>query len=237
MFSSGQTNTFTFETRPLGDLRRIILGHEERRDYPLNSHEGHEAQWHVARISITDPSTGTKYHFPIGQWIDINNEGDEFRCEDKEEDTASQQRQRRLINYEIIVHTGNESGAGTDANVSIILYGTLGDTGVRPLKQKGRDLFEKNQIDNFTIECLELGKTNYVVGKNISLFHPTRLGQLTKLHIEHDNRGLNADWFLDKVEVINQETHKATTFPCKRWLGKKHDDHETQRDLLPMYTS
>lgn len=155
--SSGQTDTFTFEARPLGDLRRIIIGHEERRDYPLDSYDGREAQWNVARITVTDPSTGIKYHFPIGQWIDINNVGDEFQCEGKEEDAASQQRHRRLINYEIIVHTGNESGAGTDANVSIILYGSLGDTGVRPLKQKGRNLFEKNQVDKFTIECLDLG--------------------------------------------------------------------------------
>lgn len=48
--------------------------------------------------------------------------------------------------------------AGTDANVSIILYGTLGDTGMRPLKQKGRNLFERGQVDEFVIECLDLGK-------------------------------------------------------------------------------
>jgi hypothetical protein len=157
-FSSGQTNVFTFESRPLGELRRIILGHEERRDYPLQRYEGREGQWHVAHVMITDPSTGTKYDFPIGQWIDINNDGDEFVCGDRIEDSVAQQRHRHLINYKIIVHTGNESGAGTDANVSIILYGTLGDTGVRPLKQKGRNLFEKDQIDEFTIECLDLGK-------------------------------------------------------------------------------
>jgi len=40
----------------------------------------------------------------------------------------------------------------------MILYGTLGDTGIRPLKQKGRNLFERNQVDEFIIECLELGK-------------------------------------------------------------------------------
>ena len=59
----------------------------------------------------------------------------------------------------MVVHTGNVSGGGTDANVSIILYGTLGDTGVRQLKQKGRNLFEKGQVDEFIIECLELGRT------------------------------------------------------------------------------
>ncbi|CAF4587849.1 unnamed protein product [Rotaria sp. Silwood1] len=211
----GQTDTFTFECRPLGELRRIILGHEERPEYPLKTYEGREAKWHVAHITITDPSTNTKYEFPIKRWIDINNDGDVFECADKKEDMIAQQRHRQLLKYKIIVYTGAVSGAGTDANVSIILYGTLGDTGTRPLKQKGRNLFERGRVDEFIIESLDLGKLN-------------------KLHIEHDNSKLSPDWFLDKVEVVNMDTDEKVTFPCNRWLGKKHDDHEIQRDLLPM---
>lgn len=65
------------------------------------------------------------------------------------------------VKYEVVVITGDLPGAGTDANVSIIIYGTNGDTGKRPLKQRFRDLFEKNQIDKFQIEALDLGKTQY----------------------------------------------------------------------------
>ncbi len=138
------------------------MGHEERRDYRLTTREGREAQWHVSHITITDPSTGTKYRFPIRQWIDINNDGDAFECTDKKEDSVAKQRHRQTIKYKIIVHTGDVSGAGTDANVSIILYGTLGDTGTRALKQKGRNLFERGQVDEFIIECLELGKKYFI---------------------------------------------------------------------------
>ena len=56
----GQTDSFIFESRPLGDLGRIILGHEERDEAPLQSREGRKGQWHVAHITITDPSTGVK---------------------------------------------------------------------------------------------------------------------------------------------------------------------------------
>ncbi len=136
------------------------MGHEERRDYPPRSRDGRDAQWHVAGLTITDPSTGTRYKFPVRQWIDINNDGDVFECSDKKEDSIAQQRHRQTIKYKIIVHTGDVSGAGTDANVSIILYGSLGDTGHRPLKQRGRNLFEKGQVDEFIIESLDLGK-NY----------------------------------------------------------------------------
>jgi hypothetical protein len=110
------------------------------------------------------------------------------------------------------------------------------------LKQKGRNLFERGQLDEFIIESLELGK-KYLLLFFLLLFIfnkiSLKIGELTKLHIEHDNSGFlgNADWFLDKVEVINMETNDTIVFPCDRWLGRKHDDHEIQRDLLPLHAS
>ncbi|CAF1383479.1 unnamed protein product [Adineta steineri] len=148
----GQTDTFTFECRSLGELRRIILGHKERPEYPLNTYEGRGAMWHVAHVTVTDPSTGVKFEFLVRKWIDINNQGNVFECAEKKEDTIAQQCHRHTIKYKIIVHTSDVSHAGTDANVSIILYGTLGDTGIRELKQKGPILFERGQVDEFIIE-------------------------------------------------------------------------------------
>ncbi|CAF0914714.1 unnamed protein product [Rotaria sp. Silwood1] len=211
----GQTDTFIFKCRPLGELRRITLGHEERPEYSLRTYKEREAKWHVAQITITDPSTSTIYKFPIKQWIDINNKGDVFDYADEQEDTVVQQYIRQAIKYKIIVHTGDVFSASTDANVSIILYGTLGNTGTRPLKKKGRKLFRRGQIDEFIIACLDLGKLN-------------------KLHIEHDNTYFTPDWFLAKVEVVNMETNETVVFPCNRWLGKQHDDHQIHRNLVPI---
>ncbi|CAF0818601.1 unnamed protein product [Adineta steineri] len=177
---SEQTDTFTFECRSLDELHRIILGHKERPEYPLKTYEGREAMWHVAHVTVTDPSAGVKFEFLVRKWIDINNEGDVFECAEKKEHIIAQQCHRHTIKYKIIVHTGDVAHAGTDANVSIIIYGTLGDTGIRKLKQKG---------------------------------------ELTKLHIEHDNDMISPDWFLDKVEVINIDTNETISFPCNRWLG------------------
>ncbi|CAF1000762.1 unnamed protein product [Adineta steineri] len=103
-----------------------------------------------------------------------------------------------VISYEVTFYTCDVSHAGTDANVSLILYATLGNTCIRGLKQKG---------------------------------------ELTKLHIEHDNSLISPDWFLAKVEVINMDTNEIIGFPCNRWLGKKHNDHEIQQDVLPIKIS
>ena len=118
------------------------------------------------------------------------------------------------VQYEVKVYTGDVSGAGTDANVFINLFGEHGDTGKRPLSKKFKDLFERNQVDEFKIEALDLGS-------------------LTKLQIEHDNKGFGAGWFLDKVVVTNLTDNTTTHFPCSQWLDKKKGDKLISRELLP----
>jgi hypothetical protein len=65
--------------------------------------------------------------------------------------------ERAIIAYEVRVVTGNERGAGTDANVSLTIIGQNGDTGKRALKKPRVNLFERNQTDTFTIEASDLG--------------------------------------------------------------------------------
>ena len=53
------------------------------------------------------------------------------------------------VEYTVRVFTGDESGAGTDSNVFITMYGDKGDTGERKLKDsKNRNKFERKQVRN-----------------------------------------------------------------------------------------
>ena len=58
-------------------------------------------------------------------------------------------------------------------------------------------------------------------------------GDISKIHIEHDNKGWGAGWFLDRVEVINTTMDKSWTFPCGQWLDKKKGDGQIMRELYP----
>ena len=60
--------------------------------------------------------------------------------------------------YDVTVYTGDVFGAGTNANVSLTMYGENGESGKLALRQSGRDLFERKQIDKFSLECLDLGE-------------------------------------------------------------------------------
>ena len=58
------------------------------------------------------------------------------------------------------------------------------------------------------------------------------LGELVKLRIGHDNRGVGPGWFLEKVTVEDESSGKVFEFPCHRWLAKDEDDRQITRELI-----
>ena len=154
------------------------------------------------------------------------------------------------VKYEVTVITGDIKKAGTDANVHITIFGTHGDTGKRPLTQKFRDLFERNQKDVFVLEAIDLGKFMTISSHTACLLHArsdvtvyllnvvlavtgliTCTGELSKIVIEHDNKGFGADWYLERVEILNQGTNRKWEFPCGQWLAKGKGDGQLSREL------
>ncbi|XP_016373226.1 lipoxygenase homology domain-containing protein 1 [Sinocyclocheilus rhinocerous] len=116
--------------------------------------------------------------------------------------------------YEVVTITGDVNGAGTDANIFITLFGEYGITPKLHLASKNRTAFEKNKTDVFRI------KTHNV-------------GPLKKIRIEHDNTGLNASWFLDRVVVTDMNRpHLRFYFACNNWLSRTEGDSLFVRDLL-----
>ncbi|NXG24942.1 LOXH1 protein, partial [Grallaria varia] len=116
--------------------------------------------------------------------------------------------------YKISVFTGDIYGAGTDANVFLNIYGDLGDMGERKLSKSETNFnkFERGQEDTFTIEAVDLGI-------------------LYKIKIRHDNSMFSPDWFLEKVEILDETTEESFVFLCERWLSKKKEDKKTERTL------
>ncbi len=75
--------------------------------------------------------------------------------------------------YKISVKTSDVRGAGTGANVYVVLFGENGDSGELHLKESGtnKSPFENNQLDEFTFP------------------HMLSLGMLSKCRVWHDNKG------------------------------------------------
>ena len=78
-----------------------------------------------------------------------------------------------VTDYKISVKTSNKAGAGTDANVFVLLFGTNGDSGVLHLEKSetNRNPFETNKEDVFTVTGIP------------------SLGEVSRLRVWHDNKG------------------------------------------------
>lgn len=57
------------------------------------------------------------------------------------------------IPYEVVIHTGDVRGAGTDANVILVLYGEKGKSDEFKLRNK-TDNFERDKVDKFKVHIL-----------------------------------------------------------------------------------
>jgi hypothetical protein len=83
--------------------------------------------------------------------------------------------------YKITTKTSDVRGAGTDANVSVVLFGEYGDSGELHLNHSATNNspFQRNQSDVFTIPSI------------------LSLGSLFKLRVWHDNKGTLATFTHD----------------------------------------
>ncbi|SNY52477.1 PLAT/LH2 domain-containing protein [Paractinoplanes atraurantiacus] len=118
-----------------------------------------------------------------------------------------------MTTYEIVVRTGTESGAGTDADVFLTLYG---ERGIAHQVQLGNDddNFEAGDVDRF-IKDLE------------------DVGDLRAARVWHDNSGSRPGWFLDQIVVTKQDPPITQwVFPLHDWLASD-EPGGTERMLFP----
>ncbi|GFH09790.1 uncharacterized protein HaLaN_04999, partial [Haematococcus lacustris] len=213
MLNAGTTDEFQVPCRTLGTLQELVLGHDNT---------GLNANWHCELVSITDLATKTTYWFACNKWFDLAKEDGRIERVLKASLTPPPPPPapgvapaRPTVPYQITVMTSNVSGAGTDANVFVVLYGEDGsDTGRIKLDNPGRNDFEKGQKDVFEVVAADVGL-------------------LRKLRVGHDNSGAGPAWHLAYVEVLNKATGAHYVFKCNRWLSEKDDDFQIERDLFP----
>ncbi|XP_056135511.1 LOW QUALITY PROTEIN: polycystin-1 [Lampris incognitus] len=104
-----------------------------------------------------------------------------------------------LFKYEVQVKTGWSQGAGTTAHVGISLYGRESRSGHRHLDSRGA--FTRNALDIFRIAT------------------DTSLGNIWKIRIWHDNKGLSPAWLLQYVLVKDLQTGSSYYFLVEEWLS------------------
>lgn len=107
-----------------------------------------------------------------------------------------------LTNYEIEIETGKRTYAGTDSNIYIKLYSDNNKhTELIKIHKKNSNDFEKGSITKTSIRCKDLGR-------------------ISKVYIEHDNKGKRPGWFLEKINI--KSSKGISIFEIKEWLSNKN---------------
>lgn len=200
-FERGMTDCFNHECASVGKLKALVIGHDNH---------GLMAGWHCSYAEVTDEFSGDNYFFNCNKWLEKSSEagvGSEYtlpvtdRNADAEQDT-----------YVIRIKTGDRKGAGTDANVFIVLNGPKGSTKKTLLDSSAND-FQRNELNTF-----ELRDVTNVGNPVLSI----RLG--------HDGFGFGSSWFCESVKIYSVNYGATTTYLCNRWFG---GDAELEATLLP----
>jgi hypothetical protein len=201
-FKKGKTDKITIDSpEMLSPLSEILIGHD-------NSGPG--PGWFLDRVDVECNSIGMKQIFPCNKWL-AKDEGDSRIERILKENTSLREHHKSSTVWHAWVYTSDLKNAGTDANVSIVVYGDRGKSDEVILKNKS-DNFETGKCDKFKIETKEIGRP-------------------FKLRVQHDNHGIAPGWHLDRIELENMQTKERFYFICNRWLSKDEEDKEIVREI------
>ncbi|XP_058971580.2 lipoxygenase homology domain-containing protein 1 isoform X1 [Pocillopora verrucosa] len=185
LFERGNSDKFKVDTRDVGKIEKLRVNHDN---------SGRDPDWYLEEVTIDVPDKGEQYIFPCHRWLMGSQRNvDLIPAETKD---LSQE-----VDYRIMIKTGDENDAGTDANVNFQMFGKKGKTQNFSLREEGdKKRFEKGRMDKFLIRTRDIGK-------------------LTSVRISRDNKGVKPGWLLDKITIDVDEKDEHYVFYCNRWLG------------------
>ncbi|KAM7424265.1 hypothetical protein PAMA_000551 [Pampus argenteus] len=114
-------------------------------------------------------------------------------------------------NYLISVQTGHRKNAGTSANVTVKLIGSVGESDTHNLTDPDKPVFERGAVDMFLLAT------------------PFPLGEVRNLRLQHDNSGGHPSWYINKVTIQDLQTHHVFHFLCGCWMSSDHGDGITKK--------
>ncbi|KAM4578886.1 lipoxygenase homology domain-containing protein 1 [Fundulus diaphanus] len=175
-----------------------------------HNNKGSSAGWFVDKVILDDMGNKVVYEFPINRWFALDEDDGKIQ-----RDILVGANQPTGIVYNVQIVTGNIRGAGTNSKIHIVMHGTKGQKNSGKVFLEGGK-FERGLTDIFNVEIAAL------------------LSPLSRVTIGHDNDGVSAGWYCEKVVVYCPFTGIEQTFPCGKWLDEKEGDGLIERELYEM---
>jgi hypothetical protein len=165
---AGQANTVLLKGMDVGSLTSLIISTDS---------QGNAPEWFVNEVAVAKAGMGANAVFSVNQWVRPG---------------VPVVRTPDAATYTLSVHTKSGAGAGTDANLSFALQGTLGTV---------TQTVDANPPGKF-----EAGLTNAVTLKGMDI------GTITALTVSQDGNHNNDEWLLDTVSASKSGSSAVANF-------------------------
>ena len=192
-FQRGAFESFELGPMPdLGALTAIEVGHDG---------SGVGSGWRCDSVEVTEMTKpDERFFFPIDAWFDRREPPGKTR---QTIAVAATNPEAERTTYRVDVRTSDVEHAGTDARVSLTIFGERGDTGPLELDTT-EDNFKRAGSDSFTlVDAHNVGAISHVV-------------------LGHDESQIMGDpsWHVAELRAFNLKTGETVTFPADCWIGK-----------------
>ncbi|XP_076420081.1 oxygen-regulated protein 1 isoform X5 [Peromyscus maniculatus bairdii] len=214
-FQRGQIDAFQIEAVSLGNLQKVLL-HCEASD---------KAQyWYCEKVIVKDPGTASESIFTCERWIPFMSQGSmhseiELYCQEMQINHPPKiQEEANDGDWKVTVVTGDLENAGTTATVSLCVYGEARCSGPIILGSGKHHLFNPNSADIFKINLKDIG-------------------EISKIHIGHDNGGEDPGWYVEEVTLENMATRERFLLTVDSWISDRENDGQYTWKEVPIIRS
>ncbi|XP_032223635.2 lipoxygenase homology domain-containing protein 1 isoform X2 [Nematostella vectensis] len=194
-------------TVDIGTIEKIVLGQNSR---------GYGQGVFVDEVDV-QPTNQPPVHFPCQCWLaeDVWDS-----CTERELEPGVPVEKPSNTTYELEFKTGDQPGAGTDANVTLQIFGAKGQTEKIMLRQEGRtrtlQRFDRGRTDKFDVQTMDVG-------------------EVYKVRISHDNTNPDPAWFLEKLTIYVEDQDQKYIFPVNNWITITENDTRATVDMEPIF--
>ncbi|XP_066575887.1 lipoxygenase homology domain-containing protein 1 [Amia ocellicauda] len=160
--------------------------------------------WHCRQIKLQNRKTKDIFEFPVLRYLGDRGENTvvELPVIRKDCDFLT------VKEYTLSLTTGSSPVSGTDAEIFVTLWGSLGGTGKRKLQRRDDTCFSKGKVDTFTVEAVDIGL-------------------LEEVEVE---KGRGSNWNLQKIVVKEGiYTEKEAVVLAETWL-----DNTNRKGTFPV---
>ncbi len=120
------------------------LMHRHQHQHPArHARRGLAAAWHLQHVEVTNQTTGERASFYADTWLDAKAGTSTLLLEPATGPGAAAGSKNR---YKVSVQTADKRGAGTDADVSVVLMGEGGKASQELRLESGANNFERNKV-------------------------------------------------------------------------------------------